>query len=284
MASEGSRSSEIGGKAKTHPGLPGPRTLALVDVFLFLADARIPLTSIRLAEPYLRSRRRVYVLTKPDLADEGRTQQWLSYLRENYGPTYPVDCRNGRGIDDLLAHLRTVKEGIDRARKTPNPRPIRVMLFGLPNVGKSSLANRLLGTRKAPFGAKPGLTRGSHWLKGSGFIEVLDTPGVVDSSGVKGESRMKLAAAWALPENAYDSQEVAFWLATKVAGTVDPLAYLNEFGAHRGFIGPGGTVDLDRACRAFIQAFREGQLGRFTLESPDEAGESSGPASGVSGS
>ena len=76
-------------------------------------------------------------------------------------------------------------------------RPLRLMLFGPPNVGKSSLANRLLGTQKAPFGAKPGLTRGSHWLRGRGFLEVLDTPGVIETALVKGESKLKLAAVCA---------------------------------------------------------------------------------------
>lgn len=265
----------------------------LVDVFLFLADARIPRTSVRLASPYLSRKKRVFVLAKPDLADPRSTTRWLATLAAGGTPAFAVDCRTGEGLDDLVRYLRDLKEELDLKRhEGVTRRPIRLMLFGPPNVGKSSLANRLLGTSKAPFGAKPGLTRGSHWLRGRGFLEVLDTPGVVDTSQIKGEARMKLAAVWALRETAYDAQDVASWLAlnTVAAGAkgtraerapsedatpeaqTRALTYLEEFGRQRGFLRHGGVVDLDRTSTAFIHAFREGQLGRFTLEQPPDAG------------
>lgn len=147
-------------------------------------------------------------------------------------------------------------------------RPLRVMLFGLPNVGKSSLANRLLGTSKAPFGAKPGLTRGSHWLR-RGVLEILDTPGVIDTSQAKDEILYKLAATWAVRDNQYDEGEVAFWLAKQVFEKADPISYITEFGRNRGHIGPGGNVDFSRACKSFIQSFRDGKLGRVSIEKPD---------------
>lgn len=280
------RSSELARKY-VHPGLPSSRTLDLVDVFLFLADARIPGTSVRLAAPYLRKTKRVYILAKADLAEPGLTHAWISALSAGGRPAFAVDCKTGGGVDHLVGYLRERKDELDR--KMPpgvTPRPIRLMLFGPPNVGKSSLANRLLGTTKAPFGAKPGLTRGSHWLRGRGFLEVLDTPGVVDTSLVKGEARMKLASVWALPETGYDPEEVAFWLVgamTRAVGEdgagktdsvaqADALARLTDFGRKRGFLKQGGMVDLERASRAFIQAFREGVLGRFTLEEPPTTG------------
>lgn len=260
---------------KTHPGLPAKKALDLVDVFLFLADARIPLTSVTLAEPYLLKRRRIYVLTKPDLADPEMTAAWTEFFASRGSPAFAVNCKRGGGLSRLLEHLRAMKAGIDA--KKPGVvlyRPLRIMLFGPPNVGKSSLANRLLGTTKAPFGAKPGLTRSSNWLKGRGFLEILDTPGVVDTSLVKGEAQMKLAAAWAIPDNRYDAEEVAFYLVGKVAPRgYEPEKYLEEFGRARGFIREGGVVDFERTCKAFIRDFREGRLGRFTLEAPDEPNE-----------
>ena len=277
-----------------HPGLPDPKVLDLVDLFLFVADARIPATSIRLASPYLGKKRRVYVLVKPDLADPGATALWLESLSCEGIPAFAVDCRTAEGLSSLVRHLRLRKQELDA--RTPSgltPRPIRLMLFGLPNAGKSSLANRLLGSARARFGAKPGLTRGSQWLRGRGFLEVLDTPGVVDTSQVKGEAKMKLASVWALPDGQFDPEEVALWLARKVlcgagpseARDVEPLStqatesrtdmdaalsYIEEFGRRRGLIGAAGAVDLERASRALVHAFREGELGRFTLELPSE--------------
>ncbi len=264
-----------------HPGLPSKRILDLVDVFLFLADSRIPGTSVRLAGPFLTRSKRVYVLAKPDLADRRATARWIASFEDRGIPAFAVDCQNGDGMEALVGYLRGKKEELDRNRPAgTNPRPLRLMLFGPPNVGKSSLANRLLGTQKAPFGAKPGLTRGSHWLRGRGFLEVLDTPGVVETAQVKGEARMKLAAVWALPETAYDAGDLAVWLAQRLRthdvavedgqGLQAALSHLEDFGRQRGFLRHGGEVDLDRTCKAFIHAFREGQLGRVSLEEPAE--------------
>jgi ribosome biogenesis GTPase A len=272
-------------KKAVHPGMPGRKVLDLVDLFLFLVDARIPGTSVRLASPYLSRKKRVYVLAKPDLADPLMTARWTSAFAAEGTSAFAVDCRRGDGMDSLVRYIKERKEELDRKRPPGvTPRPIRLMLFGPPNAGKSSLANRLLGTTKAPFGARPGLTRGSHWLRGRGFLEVLDTPGVVDTSQVKGDARMKLAAVWALPETAYEAQELASWL---VQRTVIPVtaeggedeaqakavAHLEDFGRRRGFLRQGGAVDLDRASKAFIHAFREGQIGGFTLEEPPVLGE-----------
>lgn len=266
-------------KKGTPPGLPGPKTLGLVDVFLFLLDSRIPHTSLRLAEPYLSKMRRVYVLTKPDLADPGVTREWLRWFGSQGLPAFPVDCRTGEGLGGLLEFLKEKRSQVLlRFKGKVIDRPLRLMLFGLPNVGKSSLANRLLGTTKAPFGAKPGLTRGSHWLRGREFLELLDTPGVIDTSLIDDEIRKKLAVTWAIPETAYDDEEVGFWLAEKVLGYSDPLSFLSNFGLSRGFLSQGGRVDLIRASKALIQEFREGKLGRISLERPYKTTELKGEA------
>ncbi len=262
-------------KKQVHPGLPSRKTLDLVDVFLFLCDARIPGTSVKLAGPFLTKSKRIYILAKPDLADPAITREWIAHFEERGVPAFAVDCSTGDGLDPLISHLRRRRDALmEKMPDGVSDRPIRIMLFGPPNVGKSSLANRLLGTQKAPFGAKPGLTRGSHWLRGRGFLEVLDTPGVVQTSEVKGEAKMKLASVWALPERAYDAVDLAFWIVGRIfladGGEDDreTLRYLEEFGRQRGFLRQGGIVDLDRACKIFIHEFREGRLGRFTLEEP----------------
>lgn len=256
-------------KKVIHPGLPSSKVLDLVDVFLFLADARAPWTSVRLAAPFLTRQKRVYVLAKPDLADPGLTDEWLTALRERGTPSFAVDCRTGGGIDGLLAYLKEKREQLNASRAPGvSARPVRIMLFGPPNVGKSSLANRLLGTQKAPYGAKPGLTRGSRWLRGRGFLEVLDTPGVVQTSQVKDDARMKLAAVWALADTAYQPEDVALWLMGFVGGggEAEALGRLEDFARQRGFLRQGGAVDMERTSRAYLKAFREGDLGRITLE------------------
>ncbi len=270
MARKGRRTDKIGSAGpKKHPGFPGKRTLDMVDLILFLADARIPWTSARLAEPYLGGKNRVYVLTKPDLADEEKTKAWQQFLSQG-GHAFTLNARSGQGVNKLLNHLKSQWNTLCAPdRGAVERRPLRIMLFGAPNVGKSSLGNRLLGSRKAPFGARPGLTRGSHWLRGRGFLMVLDTPGVLDASLVKGVAKMKLAAAWALRENAYDAQEVALWLAGKISEKSAP-ATLEEFGRSRGLLSPGGEIDMTAACQAYVRAFQEGSLGPLSLEDPHE--------------
>lgn len=248
---------------KWHPGLPDSKTLDLVDVFLFMLDSRIPRTSIKLSEPYLLKKRRIYVMSKPDLADPDMNRMWVRNLRDNGETVVAVDSRKGAGVSDLLNIIK------DNYGRPSQKRPVRTMLFGLPNVGKSSLANRLLGTKKAPFGARPGLTRGSHWLRGKGALEILDTPGVVDTSLVKDETKNKLAVTWALRDNIYDAEQVAYWLVLEVQGKdADCAGVLEEFGKVRGYLAKGGVVDMERTCASYIHAFRKGELGRFTLETP----------------
>ena len=268
MASTKDRSRKVGSK-RLYPGLPGPKTLDLVDLFIFLLDSRIPRTSLDLSEPYLRKRRRVYVLSKSDLADPHITEKWVDYFRKNGFPCFTVNANTGLGVSELTSFLKRSKEEMNRRSGGGlEKKPLRVMLFGLPNVGKSSLANRLLGTSKASFGAKPGLTRSSYWLRANHSVEILDTPGVIDTSQVKGETLYKLAATWAVNENQYDPGEVALWLAKEVFRAEAPLEYLTEFGLSRGMLASGGVVDINRACTALIQQFRMGNLGRISLEKP----------------
>lgn len=270
MAAKSHRRNKVGSRGKKrHPGLPSSKTLSMVDLFLFLLDSRIPETSLQIAEPYLSKTNRVYVLTKPDLADPEVTYAWLKQFREQGAPAFAVECNTGRGVYELMAYLKRQQAStLDKSHPELLSSPLRVMLFGVPNVGKSSLANRLLGTSKAAFGARPGLTRGSHWLR-RGQLEILDTPGVIDTSQAKGDVLYKLAATWAVRETQYDEEEVASWLAKEVFGKDDPIAHINEFGRSRGLLGPGGRVDFNQASKAFIQSFREGKFGRISIEAPD---------------
>lgn len=266
---------------------PGRRTfLSLVDVILFALDARIPRTSIRVAKKYLHPRKFVYVLTRIDLADPAATRDWIAAFESQGKPAFAVQANTGEGMKKLVAFLKDERERVNRSRPPGTlERPLKLMVFGLPNVGKSSIINRLSGRVRAPTGEKPGLTRGIHWIRCGEEFLLLDTPGVLEPGAVKGETLMALAATGAIAETRYDPVEVALWLIERVspvtgraeAGQDVPdlspnsaLLVLEQFGRQTGQVKKGGEVDLTRASQLYLARFRKGEFGPITLELPGD--------------
>lgn len=253
------------------------RFLSLVDIVLFALDARIPRSSTTVARKYLKPGRFIYVLTRTDLADPEATRAWLLSLTTEGRPAFAVQANTGEGMGELVAFLESERERVNRRKAIGAlERPLRLMVFGLPNVGKSSIINRLTGRAKAPAGERPGLTRGVHWIRCGERFLMLDTPGVLEPGRVKGETLMALAATGAVPETRYDSLEVALWLLKKTSTAFESahdertvLLALEEFGRGAGQVKKGGEVDLTRASQLYLARFRRGELGRFTLELPD---------------
>lgn len=198
---------------------PGRRTfLSLVDIILFALDARIPRTSIRVAKKYLHPRKFVYVLTRIDLADPVATRDWIAAFESQGKPAFAVQANTGEGMKKLVAFLEGERERVNRSRPPGTlEKPLKLMVFGLPNVGKSSIINRLSGRVRAPAGGKPGLTRGIHWIRCGEEFLLLDTPGVLEPGAVKGDTLMALAATGAIPETRYDPVGVALWLVERVS-------------------------------------------------------------------
>lgn len=226
------------------------------DLFLEVADARAPITSRhpRLAE-ILPAERRLLVLTRRDLAEPAATEVWQRELG-----AVAVNARQGDGMGNLNRRLLGRAEG-----------PPRVLVVGFPNLGKSSLLNRLIGVRQAPVGDVPGITRGPHWLRG-GRLEALDLPGlkpprraqsILALIGVLQEGAFSEEAAWETLLGAAGNDRLGRWLLGR-----DVEDVLAELSRQRRYLERGGELDLSRARHQIISLFRRGRLGPLTLEWP----------------
>ena len=261
--------------------------MKLVDAVCEILDARIPAASRnpdvdRLAgdKPHL------LVLNRIDLADSAVTAQWRAYFRRQGLSVLETDARSGKGVKQFPAAVREVlKEKITAlAEKGQGTRPLRIMILGIPNVGKSTLINRLAGRRAAVAGDKPGVTRGKQWISIDGGLELLDTPGILwpkfDSQAV-GEA---LALTNAIKADVIDRTALAanFMLRLreiypgkieeryKFTPDLEKNGYelLEDAGRKRGFLISGGEVDIDRMAAALLKEFHDGKLGQISLEVP----------------
>ncbi|CAA7602706.1 ribosome biogenesis GTP-binding protein YlqF [Acididesulfobacillus acetoxydans] len=251
--------------------------LQWVDAVVELADARIPASSRNpvLAE-LLGNKPRLLLLNKTDLAEEVWTKRWLESLR-GQGPAFGISAVSGRGLGRITPELAklTAERASRLAGKGLRPRPIRVMVVGIPNIGKSSLINQMAGGSKAKTGDKPGITRGNQWIRIHDKIELLDTPGLLWPKFEDPEVGRKLAATGAVRDEVFDAEELAVWLLTwlKENNVRVPPPYesrgqatLEEIGRQRGCLMAGGRVDTGKAAQEFLREFRRGRLGRNTLD------------------
>ncbi|MGO0122314.1 ribosome biogenesis GTPase YlqF [Desulfothermobacter acidiphilus] len=248
--------------------------LALIQLVFEILDARIPHSSRNPdIDQLLVGKARIVVLNKEDLAEPRATRAWLRYLQEEGHPALAVNSLTGKGLE-------RIEEVIFRVAQPGRTGVLRGMVVGIPNVGKSSFINRLARGRVTAVGSRPGVTRGQQWIKVNPRLELLDTPGVLwprlDDRGVA----WKLAATGALKEEVIAVEEAACcllsWFQTHhpealakrypfvPAGASEE--WLEELGRQRGFLLKSGAVDLSKAAVALLKDFREGCLGRFTLD------------------
>jgi len=260
----------------------------LVDVVLEIVDARCPLAS---RNPDLMAlvahKPQVLILNKADLADPAATRAWVERLNEPGRPAVALDAVKGTGAREVLAAIRRAFAPVLRAwtEKGRKPRPARVMAVGIPNVGKSSAINRLVGARRAAVGDRPGVTRGKQWVRIGSDVELLDMPGILVPKFEDQRDGILLAATGAIKDEVFDQRHVAgellsiVWaplgpaLAERYGLTrLDPVAEVNleAIGRFRGLLRAGEQVDLDAAAQLVLREFREGRLGRVTLQLPDE--------------
>ena len=247
--------------------------LKLVDVVLEVVDARAPLASRNLSlSRAAGDKPRVMVLNKADLADPDATARWIAFFRRSGAESVPLEAQSGRGLEQLEATAaRVAKKAV-----------ARVMLVGIPNVGKSSLLNRLAGRARARVGALPGMTRGKQWVRTAAGHLLLDLPGIFPLSFAGPDEEWALAVTGALPDFAYDHEVAASRLAELLASgrraqllsaryglaAEDMDRPLEGIAKKRGYMGAGGRLDVARAADALLKDFREGVLGRVTLEQP----------------
>lgn len=273
-----------GHMAKAHRMIK--ENLKLVDVVIELLDARIPISSGNpVIQDVIGSKPRVIVLNKADLADPEWNDKWLEYYRNAGLKAVLMEATTGKGANQLI---KKVTESVGdkfaaMAAKGVNPRSIRAMILGIPNVGKSSLINRLLGTATVKTGDKPGVTRGKQWIKIGKNLELLDTPGVLWPKFEDPQVAFHLAVSGAINEDVFDADKVALQLAIFLKETHPAclserynLATLPDaaeeilaaIGAKRGCLRSGGVVDYEKVTRILLHEFKAGKLGRFTLDYP----------------
>lgn len=258
--------------------------LKLVDVIVEILDARVPQSS---RNPDLaamgQGKSRILLLNKADLADPVRTKQWIAYLEGQGFAVLALDGRVSRSAKGLRAFLENAvraKREKDLKRGILN-RPTRIMIVGIPNVGKSTIINTLAGSARAKTGDKPGVTRGHQWITLGSSLELLDTPGILwprfDDPAI-GErlallgsirdevlirSDLALAALRLLEEEYPDA------LAARYGFTAaDPVTRLEELAQSRHLLKKGGEPDLDRAADVLLDELRKGRIGAFTLDPP----------------
>lgn len=261
--------------------------LKLVDVVIELLDARIPSSS---RNPDINEitgdRPRITILNKSDLADPGMTERWRKFFLASGIPAVAVDSIHGRGVKEvpsLVQQLASPKMAALTAAGR-RPRAARCMVLGIPNVGKSFFINRLVGQRAAKTGDKPGVTRGRQWIRLAGNLELMDTPGILWPKLEDSEAAYRLAVTGAIKDEVYDTYAVAAKLLTWLAANYpDRLKeryrlailpaggeeLLEAVGAKRGCFVAGGAVDRLKSASIILKEFREGTLGRYTLDIPE---------------
>lgn len=259
--------------------------LPLVDVVIELLDARIPSSS---QNPMLREiigdKPRLIVLGKADLAAKNFTAAWLEHFRTENLPAVAVDAVKGSGIKQLITLAKSLAESKTHklAKHGVKPRAARVMIVGIPNVGKSSLINRLAGAAHVKIENRPGVTRAKQWIKIADGLDLLDMPGILQPKFDDAEVTLKLAWTYAISDEIHDLElttcKLLETLAEKFpAGLIEryklstPLEsdgheLLTQIGLKRGCIRKGGILDDDKAIRIVLSDFRDGKLGRVTLD------------------
>lgn len=267
-------------------------SLGRVDLVCEILDARIPWSS---GNPDVRAltagKPRLILLNRADLADPKATAEWTRRFRDQGFAVLETDCKSGAGVNRFPAAARdAAAERLRRyAEKGQTGRPLRVMVVGVPNVGKSSFINRAAGRKSAKAENRPGVTRGSQWVTVDRGLELLDTPGILWPRFDSPEVGLNLAFTGAVKDEVLDLETLAFRLMERLSGRYPSLLetryrlaetagvpgaeLLERAARNRGFLISGGEPDLERMANVLLDEFRGGKLGRITLERPADIGE-----------
>ena len=261
----------------------------LVDLVVEITDARIPQSSRNPElDKWVGGKRRLLVLNKCDAADPGITARWLQYYQETGVPAIAVDAKSGKGVGQFLPAVRELLSDVTErlARKGMVGRPLRMMIVGIPNVGKSSFINRVAKEKRARVEDRPGVTTGKQWIAVAKDVDLMDTPGVLWPKFEDPAVGEKLAFTGAVKDQIMDVELLAVrllgWLKEEypallegryrltpedTAGRED-YELLELVGRKRGMLISGGEVDTLRAATMLLDEYRGGKLGRLSLEAP----------------
>ena len=262
--------------------------LKLVDVVVELLDSRIPYSSKNPdIDTLMAGKPRVVLLNKSDISDRAKLNKWINYYKEQGIKAIPIDAMKGTGVNRIVDECKNaVKDKMDSLKeKGRKERAIRIMIVGVPNVGKSSLINKLTGRRSTQTGDRPGVTKGKQWVKLRGNLELLDTPGILWPKFEDQDVALNLAFTRAIKDEILDVETLALRLIEKLM-VIEPeklaarykLDELGESGIEtmdmiaqkRGFITGRKEIDYTRTATTILNEFRTGKLGNITLEVPED--------------
>ena len=263
--------------------------LKLVDLVVEIIDARIPISSRNPdLDELLGGKPRLIILNRADQADPAMNKTWSNYLRSDGASVLQTDCKTGAGVKQFSPVVKSIlKEQIAKwAEKGQVGRPVRAMVVGVPNVGKSTFINKVAGRKSAKAQNRPGVTRGKQWITVDNGLELLDTPGILWPKFEDPEVGMRLAYTGAVKEDVIDTETLAchfmellakFYPQTlleryklEAPEGADGYDLLQLAGKKRGYLVSGGEVNTERMAKALMDDYRSGKLGKLTLESPEE--------------
>ena len=256
------------------------QNLKMVDAVVEVIDARIPVSSRNpIIDELVRGKPRIIVLNKSDLADENASRAWTEALRTDGSRTLAMNCMSGGGVKELFRLLERMESEKNRDREMQ--KAYRLMIVGVPNVGKSSLINRMTGKKSAQTGDRPGVTKGKQWLKLQNGMQLLDTPGILWPKFEDPKAGMNLAFCGSIKDEILDIPTLGMELISvlaenypqllaeryKLDGIAEtPLENMENMALKRGCILPGKRIDYERIGKLVLDEFRSGKIGRITLE------------------
>lgn len=256
------------------------QNLKLVDAVIEVIDARIPVSSRNpIIDEIVRSKTRIRILNKTDLADTGQTEAWKRFFVSEGSLTAAVNSNTGEGLGALYKQLDSLQA--KKERETIRKRPLRLMIVGVPNVGKSSLINKLTGKKSARTGDRPGVTKGKQWLTLTNGMQLLDTPGILWPKFEDPHAGLNLAFCGSIRDEILDVETLCLELIKVLLKdyrqllmkrykleelSEDGLEAMEQIAQKRGFLFSGKRIDYERTAKTVLDEFRSGKIGRITLE------------------
>ncbi|MEE1312797.1 MAG: ribosome biogenesis GTPase YlqF [Lachnospiraceae bacterium] len=261
--------------------------IKLIDIVVELVDARVPLSSKNPdIDDLAKNKFRLILLNKTDLADKEATNQWEEYFKKQGFAVAKINSQRGTGVKSVNGVIQEAcKEKIERDRRRGiKNRPIRAMVVGIPNVGKSTFINSFAGKACTKTGNKPGVTKGKQWIKLNKNIELLDTPGILWPKFEDQTVGLRLALIGSIKDEIVNRAEMAIelieFLKNKYPGmlakryevdeNLERVAILEQIANNRNCLAKGGSFDLEKAAILLLDEFRSGKIGYITLEFPEE--------------
>jgi len=260
--------------------------LKLIDLIIELVDSRVPMSSKNPdIDPMANGKSRIILMNKFDLADPKATEKWVEYYEAQGFFVAKVNSKNGTGVKNVNEMIvRACQSKIERDRKRGiKNRPIRAMIVGIPNVGKSTFINSFARKACTKTGNKPGVTKGKQWIRLNKGVELLDTPGILWPKFDDQSVGLRLAFIGSIKDELFHIYELSIllleYLKENYAGAVaefyqleeepEPAQLLEEIAKRRGCVKAGGVLDTDKAGKCLVDDFRNGRIGRISLELPD---------------